>query len=91
MITDFSFKLVLRWTRGSPGAISLSEIKAMICQIMDPNGITVVTSINKCYYEVKVATVQHEGIWLARYNTDDEMLEPIEQKFRLEILGKISL
>lgn len=89
MITDFSFKLVLRWTRGSPGAISLSEIKAIICQIVDPNGITLVTSINKCCYEVNVATVQHEGIWLVRYNTD-EMLEPIEQKFRIETFSKIS-
>lgn len=61
----------------------------MICQIVDPNGIVVATSLNKCYYEVKVATVRHEGIWLARYNTD-EMLEPIEQKVRIETLGKIS-
>lgn len=56
---------------------------------MDPNGVTVATSIGKCYHQVKVATTQHEGVWLARYNMYG-MLEPIEQKFRIETSGKIS-
>ncbi|XP_029665138.1 uncharacterized protein LOC115236680 isoform X3 [Formica exsecta] len=79
--------LVLQWTRGSPGIISLSG-KSKICEIVDPNGVTVATSIGKCYHQVKVATTQHEGVWLARYNMYG-MLEPIEQKFRIEIFDRV--
>ncbi|XP_072761364.1 uncharacterized protein [Anoplolepis gracilipes] len=79
--------LVLQWTRGSPGLISLSGMPK-ICQIVDPNGITVATLVGKCYHQVKVATVQHEGVWLARYNMYG-MLEPIEQKFRIETFDSV--
>ncbi|KAL6437359.1 hypothetical protein ACFW04_005097 [Cataglyphis niger] len=79
--------LVLQWTRGSPGIISLSG-KSKICQIVDPNGVTVATSVGKCYHQVKVATVQHEGVWLARYNMYG-MLEPIEQKFRIATFDRV--
>ncbi|XP_011691347.1 PREDICTED: uncharacterized protein LOC105452158 isoform X1 [Wasmannia auropunctata] len=78
--------LVIQWTRGSPGIISLSGLPK-ICQIVDPNGVTVATSIGKCYHQVKVATVAHEGVWLARYNMYG-MLEPVEQKFRVETLER---
>ncbi|KAL6419060.1 hypothetical protein ACFW04_011602 [Cataglyphis niger] len=80
-------KNVLQWTRGSPGIISLSG-KSKICQIVDPNGVTVATSVGKCYHQVKVATVQHEGVWLARYNMYG-MLEPIEQKFRIATFDRV--
>lgn len=77
--------MVIQWTRGSPGILSLPGL-TKICQIIDPNGVVVETSLRDCYHVVKVATVQHEGIWLARYNLYG-MLEPIEQKIRIETLG----
>ncbi|EZA62268.1 Histone-lysine N-methyltransferase SETMAR [Ooceraea biroi] len=74
--------MVMQWTRGSSGIISLPDVRK-ICQIVAPNGVIVATSLNRCYHVVKVATIQHEGVWLARYNMYG-MLEPIEQKFRVE-------
>lgn len=55
---------------------------------MTPNGEIVRTSkIGECYHEVKVVTAAHEGVWRVRYNMNG-MLDPVEQKFRVETLGK---
>ncbi|XP_011336074.2 uncharacterized protein LOC105278577 [Ooceraea biroi] len=79
--------MVMQWTRGSSGIISLPDVRK-ICQIVAPNGVIVATSLNRCYHVVKVATIQHEGVWLARYNMYG-MLEPIEQKFRVETFDQV--
>lgn len=49
----------------------------------------VATSLGQCSYKVKVATVWHEGVWLARYNMYG-MLEPVERRFRVETVGETS-
>jgi hypothetical protein len=79
--------MVIQWTRGSPGAINL-PYRSKTCQIIDPNGVIVATRLNRCDYTVGIATAQHEGVWLARYNVYG-MLKPVEQKFRVEILGTL--
>ncbi|XP_071582681.1 uncharacterized protein, partial [Temnothorax nylanderi] len=86
-------ELVIQWTRGSPGIISLSSapLSKKVCQIVDPYG-NVIVPISKitdeCYHEVKVATAAHEGVWRARYNVYG-MLEPVEQKFRVETVDRV--
>jgi len=55
---------------------------------MDPNGVIVATRLSRCHYAVGIATAQHEGVWLVRYNVYG-MLEPVERKFRVEIIGML--
>lgn len=59
-------------------------------QIMGLNGVIVATlnSIGK-YYQIKIATAVHKNIWRVHYNNYG-ILEPVEQKFRVETLGKTS-
>lgn len=76
----------MQWTRGSPGIINL-PVSSKICEIMDPYGVIVTSKIGECYHEVKVVTAAHEGVWRVRYNMNG-MLDPVEQKFRVETLGK---
>ncbi|XP_011142493.1 uncharacterized protein LOC105185008 [Harpegnathos saltator] len=81
--------LVLQWIRGNAGVIRLPG-RPKICQIVDPSGAIVAMSRGECYHYVKVVTVLHEGVWLARYNVQG-MLEPVEERFRVETADKITL
>lgn len=78
---------MLQWIRGNAGVIRL-PVKPEICQIVDPSGAIVAISRRECYHNVKVVTVLHEGVWLARYNMYG-MLDPVELRFRVETVGKI--
>ncbi|XP_014481552.1 PREDICTED: uncharacterized protein LOC106747974 [Dinoponera quadriceps] len=80
---------VLQWIRGNAGVIRL-PVRPKICQIVDPNGAIVAMTRGVCYHNVKVASVLHEGVWLARYNING-MLEPVEQRFRVVTVDRITL
>ncbi|XP_032678374.1 uncharacterized protein LOC116847462 isoform X2 [Odontomachus brunneus] len=81
--------LVLQWVRGNAGVIRL-PVSPEICQIVDPSGAIVAISRRQCYHNVKVATVLHEGVWLARYNIYG-MLDPVELRFRVVTVDSITL